>query len=263
MGLMDLFSSSGRSDRALKKHVLRAKNKDSQSADRFVSLEALRDIASDEDSSAEEFSEAVLGLLGRFTIRYDKTIEDEQEKEWVFSELVELKDRLLPELTRHLRNADSIAWGLKLLGDVASLEQQWPILEDLCQRNDNNYTRDPAKKIQLVDYLGDSHDPRTGSALLPYLEDMDETVRFATAEALFRHRTRSSDAEVPGAKDALLAVLTSPKEESRRIKRRIVDGFADLGWDVKGFAGTVEKLLGDLLPGARLDGQSKIKRITK
>ncbi len=209
----------------------------------------------------EAFAGAVAGLLGRFTIRYDKTIEDEQEKEWVFSELAELGDRILPELERHVRNADSIAYGLKLLGDVASLEQQWPILAGLCERNDNSYARDPSKKIQLIDYLGDSKDPRAGVALLPYLEDMDETVRFATVEALFRHRTAGDD--VPGARDALLALLTSPKEDSRRIKRRIIDGFADLGWDVKGFAGTVEKMLADLLPGARLDGQSKIKRVTK
>ena len=69
---------------------------------------------------------------------------------------------------------------------------------------------------------------------------------------------RHKDAEV--AREPLLTLLTNEKEESRRIKRRIVDGFADLGWDVKGYSGTVEKLLADLLPGARLDNHGKIKR---
>jgi len=71
---------------------------------------------------------------------------------------------------------------------------------------------------------------------------------------LLHHR----DAAV--AREPMLKVLTNDKEESRRIKKRIVDGFADLGWDVKGFSGAVEKLIEDLLPGSRLDNHGKIRR---
>jgi hypothetical protein len=240
---MDLFSGGGK--RRLEKHVARAKNKDAQSADRFSSLEALRD-----DGSPE----AVEGLLGRFTMRYDKSIEDEQEKEWVFDQLTKMGPSILAPLQKHLRNADSIAWGLKVLHEVAKTDEAWPILGDLCERNDNNYVRDPSKKIQLLAYLGEQSDPRCGKALVPYLEDIDEGVRFNTVEGLLRHK----DAEA--SREALLKLLTNDKEESRRIKKRIMDGFADLGWDVKGFSGTVEKMLDDLVPGARLDNHGKIKR---
>lgn len=242
MGLMDLFGGGkGR----LNKHIARAKNKDAQSADRFSSLEALRD-----DGSPE----AIEGLIGRFTIRYDKSIEDEQEKQWVFDELIKLGPQILPQLQAHLRNAESIAWGLKILHEVASKDDAWPILADLCERNDNTYTRDPSKKIQLLHFLGDHDDPRAGKALVPYLEDIDEGVRFVTVEGLLHHKDPES------AREPLLKALLNEKEESRRIKRRIVDGFADLGWDVKGYSGGVEKLLEDLLPGARLDNHGKIKR---
>jgi HEAT repeat protein len=237
MGLKDLFSSEGRAARSLAKHISRAKNKDAQSVDRMSSLEALRD-------AAEDSPEAVAGLLSRFTIRYDKTIEDEQEKEFVAEELTRLGAKILPPLQSHLRNAESISWGLKLLHDVADKDSTWPILADLCERNDNTYTRDPSKKIQLLNYLGDQDDRRCGEALVPYLEDMDEGVRFTAVESLLRHK------EPEYARAPLLALLTNEKEESRRIKRRIVDGFADLAWDVKGFSGTVEKMLADLLPGA-------------
>jgi HEAT repeat protein len=247
MGFMDLFSPEGRAERSLKKHVARAKNKDAQSVDRFASLEALA-----EDASPE----AIIGLFGRFTIRYDKSIEDEQEKEWVFDQLVKMGPKILPELEKHLRSADSIAWGLKALHDVASVEIAWPILERLCVQNDNTYTRDPSKKIQLLHFLGEQKDPRASAALVPYLEDMDEGVRFTTVEGLLRQK----DAEV--AREPLLKLLTNDKEESRRIKVRIVEGLADLGWDVKGYSGTVEKLLLDLLPGSRLDNHGKIKRKT-
>ena len=242
MGFLDLFGGGkGR----LGKHIARAKNKDAQSADRFSSLEALRD-----DGSPE----AVEGLLTRFTIRYDKSIEDEQEKQWVFDELVRMGSTILPPLQKHLRAAESISWGLKVLDEIASNDEAWPILADLCERNDNTYTRDPSKKIQLLHHLGEYDDPRARKALVPYLTDMDEGVRFVTVEALLRHK----DAET--AREPLLQLLVNDKEESRRIKRRIVDGFADLGWDVKGFSGTVEKMLEALLPGSRLDNHGKIKR---
>ena len=242
MGLMDLFGGGkGR----LNKHIARAKNKDAQSADRFSSLEVLRDDAS---------PEAIEGLLARFTIRYDKSIEDEQEKQWVFDELVKLGPQIVPQLQGHLRNAESIAWGLKILHEVAPMDDAWPVLADLCERNDNTYTRDPSKKIQLLHFLGDQSDPRCGKALVPYLEDIDEGVRFVTVEGLLRHK----DAET--AREPLLQLLTNDKEDSRRIKRRIVDGFAELGWDVKGFSGQVEAQLENLLPGSRLDNHGKIKR---
>jgi hypothetical protein len=242
MGLLDFFGGGkGR----LAKHIARAKNKDAQSADRFSSLEVLRD-----DGSPE----AVEGLLSRFTIRYDKSIEDEQEKQFVFDELTKMGGKILPSLQKHLNNAESISWGLKVLNEVASADEAWPLLSDLCERNDNTYTRDPSKKIQLLHYLGEQSDTRAGKALVPYLVDMDEGVRFVTVEGLLRHKHEDV------AREPLLQLLVNEKEESRRIKKRIIDGFAELAWDVKGFSGTVEKMLADLLPGSRLDNHGKIKR---
>jgi hypothetical protein len=248
MGLKDFFSSEGRAARSLQKHVNRAKNKDAQHVDRQASLDVLRDAAGDGQP------EAIAGLLGRFTIRYDKSIEDEQEKEFVAEELIHLGGKVLPELQKHLRNADSIAWGLKVLHAVAGPDAAWPLLSDLCERNDNTYTRDPSKKIQILNYLGEQDDRRCAEALLPYLEDMDEGVRYHTVEGLLRHK------EPELAREPLCKLLIDEKEESRRIKKRILDGFAELGWDVKGFSGTVEKMLSDFLPGARLDNHGKIKR---
>jgi hypothetical protein len=245
MGLKEMLF--GGPEARLKKHAARAKNKDAQSADRFASLEALR---------ADGSAPAVEGLLGRFTIRYDKSIEDEQEKEFVFESLSQMGSRILPQLQTHLRNAESIAWGLKVLHAVTKIEERWPVLADLCERNDNTYTRDPSKKIQLLHYLGEVEDQRAAEALLPYLEDMDEGVRYTAAEGLIHHKRPDVGRE------PLLKVLTNEKEESRRIKTRIVEGFVELGWDVKGFTGTVEKLVTDLLPGGRVDGQGRIKRKT-
>ena len=72
MGLLDIFNKEARSERAREKNIQRALNKYAQSADRWKALEALREDGSDE---------ALYGLLRRFGMMYDKTIDDEQEKE--------------------------------------------------------------------------------------------------------------------------------------------------------------------------------------
>ncbi|HNF99133.1 MAG TPA: hypothetical protein PK493_17675, partial [Pseudomonadota bacterium] len=66
--------------------IQRASDKHAQSPDRFRALELLRD-----DGSAD----AIIGLLRRFSFVYDKTIEDEQEKEWVYHELVAMGPKVL------------------------------------------------------------------------------------------------------------------------------------------------------------------------
>ena len=79
MGMFDLFSKDGRDQRARDKNIAAAVNKYKQSPDRMKAMQALRD-----DGSPE----ALYGLIRRFGMMYDKTIEDEQEKEWVFEMLV-------------------------------------------------------------------------------------------------------------------------------------------------------------------------------
>jgi len=154
-----------------------------------------------------------------------------------------------------MRQAESIAWGLRLLGEVANDEEAWPLLARLCEANDNNYTRDPSKKNQLVHHLGEQKDARAGVALLPYLEDVDEGVRFTAVEGLLRHKQEAARAP-------LLTLLANEKEESRRIKRRIAEGLAELGWDVRG-AASIEKLIADLLPGSRIDNHGRVRRSDK
>ena len=72
-------------------------------------MQELRD-----DGSAE----ALYALMRRFGMMYDKTIEDEQEKEWVFEWLVEKGELSLPALKKYMISADSISWPLRLLDKV-------------------------------------------------------------------------------------------------------------------------------------------------
>ena len=244
MGLSDFFSKDSRSTRALKKNIARAIDKHAQSFDRYRAMEALRD-----DGSPD----AVLGMLRRFSLRYEKSIEDEQEKEWAYQTLCEMGERVLPELRRYCKESETIAWGLKVLESVAQGETFQKFLRELCEQNDNSYARDPSKKIQLVHFMGEHRDPKIAELIVPYVDDVDEGVRFKAVEALLLQGQRELILS------PLLGRLLNKSEESRRIKIRIVEGLSEAGMALSERTGEVERALMELGVDGRLDGQKRIK----
>jgi HEAT repeat protein len=217
MGILDIFSKQGRTERARAGNIKSAVNKFSQSADRFKALQALRDDGSDE---------AIYGLLRRFGMMYDKTIEDEQEKDWVFDVLVEKGETIIPALERYMAAAESISWPLRVLDKVAERDVELTVLKKILERHEPGYERDPTKKIQLLNHLAGLKDAQVPPLVAPYLSDMDEGVRYAAVEAL----VRQGDEAVASA--PLLDRFTHPEEESLRLRLQIAEGFADLGWTV-------------------------------
>jgi hypothetical protein len=252
MGVFDLFSKDSRDLRAREKNVARAINKWSQSPDRLKALQALA-----EDGSPE----ALYGLLRRFGMMYDKTIDDEQEKEWVFEVLVEKGGAVLGPLKKYLFSAESITWPLRLLDKVvATKEEVIAVLEEVLARHEPGYERDPTKKIQLMKHLEEIKHPRVSPLVLPYLADMDEGVRCAAVDALV------GQADEAAAREALLEHFISDKEDSLRIRLRIADGFAELGWTLGAERAAVEKRLPDAFqieprdPRAKDAATSRIKK---
>jgi HEAT repeat protein len=217
MGILDLFSKEGRAERARAGHIKGAVNKYAQSGDRFRDLQALRDDGSDE---------ALYGLLRRFGMMYDKTIEDEQEKEWVFEALIEKGAKILPALEKYLASAESISWPLRVLDKIAERETELEVLKKILERHEPGYERDPTKKIQLLNHLATLKDTRVPPLAAPYLADMDEGVRYAAIEVLVRQGDEAA-ASAP-----LLDQLVKPEEDSLRLRLQIAEGFADLGWTV-------------------------------
>src|SRR4029078_1418931 len=113
--------------------------------DRMRALERLREYGSDE---------SLYGLMKRFGMMYDKTIEDEQEKEWVFDMLVEKGAAVLPALKKYMLTADSISWPLRLLDKVVDgKEGRIDVIAAVLERHEPGYERDPTKKIQLLTHL--------------------------------------------------------------------------------------------------------------
>ena len=227
MGFLDRFSKDGRDARSREKNAARAINKYMQSPDRMKALQALRDDGSDD---------ALYALMKRFGMMYDKTIEDEQEKEWVFEMLVEKGGAVLPALKRYMAAAESISWPLRLLDKVVDgKEGRIDVIAEVLERHEPGYERDPTKKIQLLTHLGSLKHARVPSLVIPYLEDMDEGVRYAGLETLIRQGDEAA------ARAQLLDLFA--KEGSLRLRIRIADGFAELGWSVADRRADIEKVL--------------------
>ena len=246
MGLLDIFSKEKREERARAGNIQRTINKYSQSGDRYRAMEAL---------ATEGSEEALYGLCRRFGMMYDKSIEDEQEKEWVFDTLVSKGETALPAVKRYLASADSVSWPLRVLQKIApSKDAELAMVADVLARHEPGYERDPTKKIQLIRHIGLMKHPQGPALVAPYLADMDEGVRFASIEALLALKNQ----EV--AREKLLQLFVSDAEESLRLRIRIAEGFASLGWLVEGFRGSVEKKLPD---GFHLDREGHILKLKK
>jgi hypothetical protein len=246
MGLFDIFSKEKREARALAGNIQRAINKYAQTGDRYRAMEAL---------ATDGSEEALYGLLRRFGMMYDKTIEDEQEKEWVFDTLVSKGESAVPAVKRYLISAESVSWPLRVLQKIApSKDAELDVVAEALSRHEPGYERDPTKKIQLVRHLGLMKHAKAPALVAPYLGDMDEGVRFAAIEALLAVKNE----EV--ARDKLLELFVSDAEESLRLRIRIAEGFADLGWLVQGFRGSVEKKLPD---GFHLDREGHVMKLKK
>lgn len=249
MGVFDFFSKDGRDLRAREKNVKIAVNKYKQSPDRLKALQSLRD-----DGSPE----ALYGLLRRFGMMYDKTIEDEQEKEWVFEVLVEKGGVVLGPLKRYLAAADSISWPLRLLEKVvATKEEQIDVIAEVLARHEPGYERDPTKKIQLISHLAGIKHARVSPLVVPYLTDMDEGVRYTAVETLLRQ------GDLAVTREPLLEHFVSEKEESLRLRIRIAEGFADLGWSLGDKRAEVEKRLPESFQIEPRDPRAQDARIKK
>jgi hypothetical protein len=76
-------------------------------------------------------------------------------------------------------------------------------------------------------------------------------VRYTAVEALLRQKNEAV------AREPLLELFSSDAEESLRIRLKIGEGFADLGWLVQGYRPGVEKKLPESFT---LDREGHIKK---
>jgi hypothetical protein len=236
MGLFDFFGRKSGSG-AVGKHAARAADKRAQAPDRWQSLRALGEMKS---------AEAVEALLQRFTFRIDPSITDQEEKDLAMHGIVSSGEVAIEPVRAYLRQSQSIAWPVKMLQQLVSAEELVGDLLALLSEMSTDYERDPQRKIDVIMQLEDLRDARQGSgyreapfqprireAVQRFLDDSNESVRFHAVQTI------AAQDDVDDAREAFLALFV--REESVRVRVRILDVCAERGWTVEpaGMAGKV------------------------
>ncbi len=227
MGIKSFFSRDGRKARGISKLGRVVLNPKAAGEDRW---QALLDLAKDKSP------DAIHALLTRFTYTAEvgtrSRVTDEQEKNLTFDLLVEMGELALDEISKFLLSEEgppgapkhSISFSLRILNRIApDNDAVWAVIEKIIEANEPGYERDPSRKIELLTFLGEwDKDPRINDAIIGYLDDADEGVRFHTAEALLQQGNERCKAP-------LLEILAE-MDESYQMRNRIISGFIDNAW---------------------------------
>ncbi len=237
MGLFDFLGGKG----SFKKHAGRAANKRAQNPDRWESIQALAEMKT---------AEAVEALLPRFAIRMDPSIIDQEEKEAAFQGCINAGDAAVEPTRKYLRAAEAISWPLKILEHLLPAEDVVTELLTVLDDFDTDYERDPRRKIQVVAYLEDRKDPRIAAAAAPFVEDMNDEVRFHAVGAVL------AQANAEEVTDVLVQGLCS--DESMRVRVRIADGFVAHGWVIP--EERREEFRSKLPDGYALDAEGRVSK---
>ena len=281
MGLFDMLGIGGtkeeRETRSLSKLQKKVQEKFGPPENRQGAIEEL---------GAMRTTGAVEVLLTRFTIRIDPGITDDEEKHRTLDLVVDAGEAALPALKKFIATRDEISWPLQALADLVPEFEVVKVLVETLRRAANEYARVPEKKVLLLHALAHHRSPDAIAAALPFLEDMDDDVVIAAAQAIAAQsrpsesappETASSNASAPsspgaansasaaadpaaaqaGREPLILAMLRAHEHKNARVVGALASQLADAGWDVKGFTPKVEAARPE---GYKLDSKARILR---
>lgn len=197
-------------------------DKRAQTYDRMEAIQTLAGMKNVESAAA---------LLKRFTFTIDPTITDQDEKELAFSGVVDAGKDAVPAILEFCAKAETLTWPLKLLKELLEEQAYRDALIDLLDGFDTEYARNVEPKQQIIMALGDLRSEDVRLAVEPFLEDVNETVRFHAVQTTFAQEDQAS---MP----ALVKLLAA--EESVRVKNKVAEGLLMRGWvlppDLRGTA---------------------------
>ena len=246
MGLGDFFSKykADREKKTLMKNIRRLIHQDLQHEDRLRAAEFLAEVGTEE---------ALYGLLRRYDMSLDKNYMDQDEKTFVHDIVVSKGEAAIEPIERFLRASENVSWPERILSSI--LQDDDKVVEVLLEvirveREEGNDMR-AGKRANLIDLFSRYKDPRIAAAIVPFLDDFDESVRITCINVL----DTQGDETAAG---PLLDLATSEEEDSFRVKSRVVDCFANHGWKVPTeYRDGVKPLLD---PGTTMNGSGVISR---
>lgn len=194
--------------------------------------------------------EALSALLDRFTISVSPSVLDEQEKEQVYTWLVELGERAVPPLVEFLKRERAVHWPAKALQAILDPDRQAREFAALLSYLWDHPPATAIPKAQLIRALGDLWSEELDRTVRQFLQDDDDDVRLAAVHYLME---RSEEA---GRDDVIRCYLDSA--DRPRIRNQILEYFVERGWSVRGHRPAVEETLP---PGFTLTREGKVRRV--
>jgi hypothetical protein len=210
MGFMDMFT--GGKESQLKRHTKRLSNLNAQVEDRESSAYWLAENGSDQ---------AILGLLGRFSVSYEHQMKDMKEKDLVFSLLKDIGADVVGPIKTWARTATQFARPLKLVDHFEGAEHVVTLLLEMLLEENDPFK--PEKKRQILIRLAEIVDLRIRDGIQDALRDFDEGIRYAAVEALLAQEHEAVQAD-------LANCIGDDKEDSNRLRVRIAEAFHQRNW---------------------------------
>lgn len=252
MGLLDRLGIGGtsaqRQARSIARLQKKAQEKFGPPENRQGALEELGSLHSEAGVEA---------LLMRFTIRVDPGITDDEEKQRVHALILEAgAGAAVPALRRFILGRDEVSWPLRALADLVPESEVVEVLLEALRKAAQEYSRVPEKKVLLLRALTQHRNPGAVAAALPFLEDMDDEVQIAAAQAVAAQSAAAEGSGDEAGREPLIqAFLRAHEHSNARVKEALASVLADSRWDVKGYTPKVEAALP---PAYKLDARARV-----
>ena len=226
MALKDLLTSEGRLKFRIQRNTKTLLERYAQHEARMEAAEKLREIGT---------PDAIYGLARRFSATSENLGTDQEEKKRIQSVLVGFGDDAIEPVKRYIRSYDKVTWAIDALKRLQSYDELIPFLFDVLSEGDPVRIRGE-KAHQILKALESLGEPSVVDGVIPCLKSPDDTVRIAAVECLEVYADER-------AREPMLETLTSPDEDSMRVKMKIGEALQKLKWDVKGYRKKVESAL--------------------
>jgi len=227
VGILDIFGGSG-PDKARKlKGKVTQKYGDPTSRQKAIS-----------QLGEMQIPEAISSLLARFTVTVEPLTTDADEKEHVFQLITSRGRSAVDSVREFLRSTDtSSSWAVRLLSALLPEPELIGICVEFLHQLGSTYTRNPEKKIVLIQFLTGKDDPRIAPALVPFLEDMSDDVKISAIKGLGPLKYEPS-------REPLLHLLTA-EDTARRVQTTAIAALHESRFGVQGYREKVEALLSE------------------
>lgn len=227
MALFGLFGKQPLSDKKIDKIAKLAANPYAQPDVRMKEMQKLLAAGS---------PEALRGLLKRFAANASGAIADEDEKKWLEDALVERGQAAVEPLRQYIKGQEQLTYALRAYRGICGNDEAVRFFSEVLAAYGPDDHRSGEAKLQMVWQLGENLDePRVLPALIPFLHDHSDDVRWAVLDLLERAADRKLLTDALRQRVcAELGDLVSVDDVGPRIQQRAAEILAAREWQIPG-----------------------------